>query len=277
MSTNTADNGPQMNSRLAVLEVLTPGVEVTDAELVAAIPQLHRGKVIPARIALARKGQVELAGKNEKGHNVWRLTPEERVEEAKEAAAERKLSDTEKIKKKKAEDQAQVVAALLEDPAVNRILREQNENAAAMRRARARAQESNRESESERRERKRKLKQAEREQAANLEFLKVRDILRDGVGGLISIREFLDAELQRVEAGEELKISAQRWESALVNVKEVLALAGALWHDATVASGEHPQHCPLCNSRIARDPNALEEGYLDGEVVEEVDDVELVN
>lgn len=265
---------PQMNSRLAVLEVLTSGVEVTDAQMVARLPHLHRGKVIPARIALARKGQVELSGKDEKGHNLWRLTPEYRVEEAKAAAAQRKLSDTEKIKKKKAEDQAQVVAALLEDAEVNRILREQNENAAAMRRARARAEESNRESEADRRERKRKLKQAEREQAANLEFLKVRDILRDSVGGLISIREFLDAELQRIEDGEKMRISAQRWETALVNVMEVLQLAGALWHDATVASGEHPQHCPLCNSRIARDPNTLDEGYLDAEVVEVVELVE---
>ena len=283
MSNHTTDNdknrhaAPQMNSRLAVLEFLVPGVELTDAELVAKIPQLHRGQIIPARGALAKKGQVELVGKNDNGVQVWRLTPPGRIEEAKAEAAARKLTHEARIGSEKPERQAQVIAALLENPTVNRILREQNEGAAAMRRAHARAEESHRESEADRRERKRELKQAEKEQAANLEFLKVRDMLRDGVGDLIAIRDLLTSELQRVEQGEPMRITSERWEAALINVLEHLQLSGAIWQDATVASGHHSEHCPLCNSRIARDPNALDEGYLDGDAVEDVDEVELVN
>jgi hypothetical protein len=273
------DNTTEISAREAVLEILTEGVEVTDAELVSRISysHLHRGKIIPARIFLARKGLVELAHKNERGHQVWRLAPAERREEAAQDAADRKLSYADKVQKTNAEEQAQVVAAILEDATVNRLLREQNENALAMRRARARANESNQETEAQRRERKRQLKQAEREQAASLEFLKVRDMLRDGVGDLIAIRDLLTTELQRIEDGEQMRVSPDRWEAALVNVMEHLHLSGAIWEDATVASGHHPEHCPLCHSRIARDPNALEEGYLDGEVVEEVDEVELVD
>ena len=103
-------------------------------------------------------------------------------------------------------------------------------------------------------------------------------MLRDGVGDLIAIRDLLTTELQRIEDGEQMRVSPDRWEAALVNSWSTCGLSGAIWEDATVASGHHPEHCPLCNSRIARDPNALDEGYLDGEVVEgKVDEAELVN
>lgn len=263
-----------MNSRLAVLEIMVPGVEITDSELVAGIPHLHRGKVIPARYALAKKGVVELVGKNEQGVNVWRRTAPDRVEAAKEEAAARRLTHEARIGAEKPERQAQVIAALLEDATVNRILRGQNERSAAMRRARARAGEAQAESEAQRRERKRELKQAEKEQAANLEFLKVRDSLRDSVSALIGIQSFLKDELERLEDGVETRIAAERWGAALKNVVEVLLLAGSVWHDASVTSGHHPEHCPLCGSRTARDPQALDEGYLEGEVVEVVELVE---
>lgn len=268
MSESTNNPRPQMNSRLAVLEVLTPGVELTDAELVARIPHLHRGKVIPARIALAKKGEVELVGKNEGGINVWRLTPPGHQEAARDAARARRLTEEARIAALKPERQAQVIAALLENGEVNRLLREQAERGLAMRRARARAQDSHTESEAERRERKRELREEERRNGPNLEFLKVRDAVRDSVSALLGIRSFLRDELGRLDAGEPMRIPPERWQAAMVNVVEVLHVAGAIWQDMGTASGAVPEHCPLCGARTARDPHALEQGYFDADAEE---------
>lgn len=271
--TDTNNDLPQMNSRLAVLEILVPGVELTDAELVARIPHLHRGKVIPARIALSRKGLVEFVGKNEAGINVWRRTPHGQEQAAREAAQARRLTEEARLAGLKPERQAQVVAALLENSEVNRILREQAERGLAMRRARARAHEAHVESEAQRRERKRKLRDEERRSGAgaNLEFLKVRDAVRDSVSALLGIRSFLGDELERLQRRQPLLIPQERWGAAMVNVIEVLQVGGAIWQDMGTASGRPVEHCPLCGGRTARDPNALEEGYFDAEAEEILD------
>ena len=243
-------------------------MELTDAAIVARIPHLHRGQVIPARISLTRSGDVELVGKNAAGHKVWRRTPPERREAAKEAATARKLTPEQRLAGLKPERRAQVVAALLADDEVNRILREQAERGRAMRRARARAQDAHVESEAEKRERKRELREEERRKGANLEFLKVRDALRDSVSALLGIRSFMHDELDRRERGEPPRIQTDRWPAVGVNLREVMEVAGVIWHDLGSAMDEPPTHCPLCGSRTRRDPHALDDAYIEAEAEE---------
>jgi len=254
-----------------VLAAFADGREWTDPELVAHIqqdhPELHRGQIIPGRNALMKKGVIELTGKRGRV-SVWGLTPPERQEAAREAAAARKFTAKDKVQQLKPEGQAQVIAALLENPEVNRILREQQERGAASRAAHARAQDAYSETEAQRRERKRELKEEERKKGANLEFLKVRDALRDGLASLIDIRRLLNEELERLGKGESLKISPDRWGSAIYNLREIFEVGSLVWHQMGEASGAPPEHCPVCGARVGRDPHALDEGYIEGEAVE---------
>lgn len=274
-STNGRDSA--IGSVDAVLDVLVPGVELTDAELVERVmgraPEMHRGKVIPARIRLARKGTVELVGKNEQGHQVWHRTPSGGEEAAREAAEARKVPAEKRLSWEKPERRAQVVAALLADEEVNRLVREQTERGRQFRRARARAHEVHAETEAERRERKRRLAEEERSDGPALAFLKIRDQLRDGVNVLLDVRKFMRTEVERHNHGEPTHITPARWDSVGVNVLEVIQAAGAVWHDLGTASGSEPEHCPLCGGRTAPDPNALDEGYIDAFAEDEDDDL----
>jgi hypothetical protein len=255
------------SSTEAVREIFATGAELTDAELVARIPDLHRGQIIPARLRLERLGEVELARKNDAGHNVWRRTPEDRREEARLASEQRKKKPVEKLARLKPDARAQVVAALLEDGDVNRILREQAARGRAARRARARAHESHAETEAERRERKRALREAEG--SAYIDFLKVHDGLRDTVSILFGIRSFMREELERRDRGDETKIPPERWSDVDRNLHEVVLVGGAVWHDLAVAMERPHDHCPLCGERTERDPRALDEGYIDAEAEED--------
>jgi hypothetical protein len=56
----------------------------------------------------------------------------------------------------------------------------------------------------------------------------------------------------------------------------VIHVAGAVWHDLTAIFDVPPEQCPLCGERIARDPHALDEGYIEGDAEEEVVDALVV-
>ena len=253
-----------------VLAVLVPGMELTDAEIVAEIigrvPERHRGQIIPARGKLVVQGRVELAGLNAAGHKIWRRTPEDRIDAAREEAAGRKELARENLRKQKLspkqiDERVQKIAAYLDNESINKALREQMERGRSWRNARARANEAKVESDAKRRERKRELRQAERDQDAYLDFLKIHDALRDAVGDLLAVRGFMQTEIERQERGEVTKIPAERWPLVGSNVFEVIAVSGALWHDMATALGHPPEHCPLCGGRTERPPDALSEGY----------------
>jgi hypothetical protein len=264
-----------------VLAVLLPDLELTDAEIVDRVPGgLHRGQVIPARGKLEKQGKIELARVNAAGHKVWRRTPEDRIEVAREEAAGRKEAERQKLRERKLsprqiDDRVQKIAAYLDNEAVNKALREQNERGRSWRNARARANEAQHETEAKRRERKRELHRAK---GAYLDFLKVHDKLRDAVGDLLGVRSFMQDELDRQERGEETRIPAERWPAVGSNVFEVIAVSGALWHDMASALGKPPEHCPLCGERTARPQDVLGEGYdLDAEAFLEEDGDDLID
>lgn len=276
--TTTTTMSESLTSRVqVVLDIFGPGDELTDAEIVARHPEgLHRGKVIPARIRLERLGLVELVGKNAKGHKVWRRTPEDRIVSAREAAALRQKTPAERLAGRSVDTRVQVVAALLADESVNRALREQNERTRAWRRARARAQEAHAETEAMRRERKRALHQAERQKTIYLDFLKVHDGLRDAISVLLGIRSFMRDELRRQEQGEATHIPLGRWPEVGLNLRELIEAAGAIWDEMGEAFGGKVEHCPLCGERVAVDPHALDEGYIDVEAFEDEEASSLI-
>ncbi len=253
----------------AVLAVLADGEELTDAEIVRRMPGLHRGQVVPARIRLEKLGLVELAGRDDAAHKIWRRTPPDRVEAAKEEAAQRRKPLGKKLAGRSIYERVQAVAELLENEEVNRQLREQMERARSWRAARARAQEAHAESEAQRRERKRELRKAEKDNSAYLSLLKVHDGLRESVNALLDIRAFIRDELDRQERKEEARIPADRWPEVAHNVGEVLAVSAQVWFELASASGQDPEHCPLCGARTAREPNALPPGVVDAEVVDD--------
>jgi hypothetical protein len=277
-SSSDSNVASRNSSTDAVRAVFAAGRELTDAELVRRLPDFHRGQVIPARIRLERWGEVELAGKNAAGHNVWRSAPPERRAEARQASEQRRKTPAEKLARLKPAARAQVVAALLADEEVNRILRSQSERSRAWRAARARAHDSHAESEAERRERKRELREAEKKNYPYLDFLKVHDALRDSVSALIGIRSFMRDELERRERGEDGRIPPDRWPAVGQNLTEVVELSGALWHDLALALEASHDHCPLCGARTGRDRRALEEGYIEAHAEEySDDDAELID
>ncbi len=233
------------------------------------MPGLHRGQVVPARIRLEKLGLVELAGRDDAAHKIWRRTPAERVEAAKEEAAQRRKPLGKKLAGRSIYERVQAVAELLENEEVNRQLREQMERARSWRAARARAQEAHAESEAQRRERKRELRKAEKDNSAYLSLLKVHDGLRESVNALLDIRAFIRDELDRQERKEEARIPADRWPEVAHNVGEVLAVSAQVWFELASAAGQDPEHCPLCGARTAREPNALPPGVVDAEVVDD--------
>jgi len=251
----------------AVLAALAPDDELTDAEIVTRMVPLHRGQVVPARVRLEKLGLVELVGQNAAGHKVWRRTPLDRIQAAKEEATVRRKPLGKKLAGRGVNERVQAVAELLEDEHVNRELREQMERARAWRSARARAQEAHAESEAQRRERKRELRKAEEEKSAYLNLLKVHDGLREAVNALLDIRAFIREELDRQDREEELRIPLDRWPEVAKNVGEVLIVSGGVWFDLASAAGKDPEHCPLCGARTAREPKALPEGIIEAEVV----------
>lgn len=252
----------------AVLAVLADDEELTDAEIVQRLPGLHRGQVVPARVRLETLGLVELAGQNDAGHKVWRRTPPDRVEAAKEEAVQRRKPLGKKLAGRSIYERVQAVAELLEDEEVNRQLREQMERSRSWRAARARAQDAHTESEAQRRERKRELRKAEKDKSAYLDLLKVHDGLRESVNALLDIRAFIREELDRQERKEEARIPADRWPEVAHNVGEALAVSAQVWFELASAAGRDPEHCPLCGSRTAREPNALTSGTMGAEVAD---------
>ncbi|HEX8101633.1 MAG TPA: hypothetical protein VF533_03405 [Solirubrobacteraceae bacterium] len=269
------------SSTAAVRDAFAGGEHFTDAELVARVresrPDLHRGQIIPARGRLARRGDVKLVGKDERGSQVWVLTPADEIDEAKAAEERRRTSDADKLlKNRKPEALAQVVAALLDHDDVNRLLREQTERARSMRRARARAQDAQAESEAERRQRKRDLAEAEKEKTKYLDFLKVHDALRDSISVLFDVRTFMRGEVARRQRGEEGRIPVERWADVQRNLHELIHVGGALWHDLTAIFDAPPEQCPLCGERIARDPRALDEGYIESDAEEDEEVVDAL-
>lgn len=268
-------NPNKPSSTAAVRDAFATGESFADADLVqhvtALLPDLHRGQIIPARIRLERRGEVQLVGKDDRGRQVWKFTPADQIADAKAASERRRRSDADKLKDNRSPRAlAQIVAALLENDEVNQILREQTERGRTMRRARARAQDAQAETEAERRERKRQLHEAEREKTRYLDFLKVHDGLRDTIGVLFDIRTFMRGEVSTREHGEPGRIPPERWAEVQRNLHELIHVAGALWHDLTAIFDVPPEQCPLCGARIARDPHALDQGYIDSDAEETI-------
>lgn len=261
----------QESSREAVLRVMQDGVDRTDAEIEEATGLSH-SKVSGARSALWEAGLVEpLEKRDKREHMRWKLCPPDRQEQARIAfrdSTERRTLG--RLKQKSAAEQANIAIQLLANDEVNDALLAQLERSKAWRRARGRSRDVRKDREAERRARRSELRRAMAEADANVEFLQTQSHLRDLMDVLFVMSREAEAERKRQARGEQSRISHSNWCSLARNVRETLEVGQVLFRDLADLLGQPMESCPLCGERLHPVAN-LDEGYIDGTVVEIVD------
>jgi hypothetical protein len=250
------------------------GVARSDKDIERAT-NLPHSRASGARVALWEVGLVERLEKDAHGHWRWQLCPLERRAEAMRAYRDHSEDrERSRLSAKSVGERAGIVAFLLADEGVNEAVISHMERTRAWRRAAARANDVRSEKEAERRDRKRQLRQAQKGDGdALLEFMVVRDRLRDLIDALLVMQTQLADDVARDRAGEPLRIPLAHWGSVVRNVHEVLVLAQGLLRGLSAAMGEPLSSCPLCGERLLS-VRALDEGYVDGEAIEEDELVE---
>jgi DNA-binding transcriptional ArsR family regulator len=258
------------SSRNAVLRVMKDGTDRTDAEI-EEITGLSHSKVSGARSALWEAGLVEPLPKSERReHTRWRLCSAERQQEARQAFRESTERRTRgRLGQKAVGERANIVVYLLSDDDVNEAVLTQLERSQQWRRARARARDLSRERQAERRSRRADLRQAMEEADHPLHFQRNVGHLRDLMDILFVIDREVEAERGRRAHGEASGIPARSWLGVARNVREVLETGQSLFRDLSDLAGEPMESCPLCGERLHAESLELDEGYIDGVVVDE--------
>jgi DNA-binding transcriptional ArsR family regulator len=259
------------SSRDAVLRVMQDGVDRSDAEI-EEITGLSHSKVSGARSALWEAGLVEPLPKSSKReHTRWRACPEERQQEAKRAFRESTERRTRgRLQQKSIGERANIVVDLLSDDEVNVAVLAQLDRSQQWRRARARARDLSRERQAERRARRADLRQAMEEADHPLHFRRNVGHLRDLMDILFVMDREVEAERGRRANGDESAIPARSWLALARNVREVLEIGQSLFRDLSDLAGEPMESCPLCGERLRSESLKLDEGYIDGVIVDEV-------
>jgi hypothetical protein len=229
-------------SMQAVLDTITLKGPITDKELCAMI-DLPDGAIRPARLRLHRKGLVEPSGGG------WVATPPERQAEVREGAA-RKPPRRRGLAGIPLDERVAIAAALLDDMEVNKALAESLDQRRGWRQARARAKGVTAEREHERRERRAEAAQAEKEKSTYVDFLKLRNNLKDAVEVILGVGRFLEDDFARHERGEATKIPQGSWPDVLRNITELLTVNVALHQRLHDVTGEPIEACPLCGAQL---------------------------
>jgi hypothetical protein len=228
-------------SMQTVLDMIRMRGPITDKELCSAI-DLPDGAIRPARLRLHRKGLVERNGGG------WVATPPERQAEVREAAA-RKPPRRRRLTDISLEERVAIAAMLLDDSEVNKALSDSIDQRRGWRQARARAKGVAAEREHERRERRAEAAQAEREKSTYVDFLKMRNNLKDAVEVVLGVGRFLEDDFARHENREATKIPAGSWPDVLRNVTELLTVIVALHQRLHDVMGDPIETCPLCGTK----------------------------
>jgi hypothetical protein len=234
-----------------VLDVIRTQGPVSDKQLCAAI-DLPDGAIRPARLRLHRRGFVE-----PDGNGGWVATPPERQEEVRQVAAQkpprrRKFADI------SLDERVTIATVLLEDSEVNRVLTESEDQRRAWRRARARAKGVSAENEHDRRERRAEAAQAEKERSTYVDFLKIRNNLKDGVEVVLGVNRFLEDDFARYERGEATRIPATSWPDVLRNVTELLSVVVVIHQRLHDVLDEPIETCPLCGAKRHAGPDIID-------------------
>jgi hypothetical protein len=261
----------QESSRDAVLRAMQDGVERTDAEI-ENVTGLSHSKASGARSALWEAGLVEPLEKRDKHEHIrWRICPPDRRDEARrsfrESTERRTLG---RLNQKSAAERANIVVHLLGDDEVNEALLAQLERGRIWRRARARSRDIRRDRDAERRVRRTELRRAMKEADANVEFLQTLSHLRDLLDVLFVIGREVEAERTRRSAGEPSRITPSNWPALAQNVREILEVGQSLFSDLAELMDHPMESCPLCGERLHAASSRLDEGYIDGDVIEVV-------
>jgi hypothetical protein len=270
---NSREIAPRASTRDQVLAAFLSASPdaLSDAELGARLPHLHRGQYSPARVRLYRAGRVELAGKNDDGVELWRaVTDPDRYAEVAEQAQQRPLR---RVTWDRADPEAKAAFILraLGDSKVRAAIDEARASGRGARRAKA---ESRRETQAEQRERKARLKQAQKDKDALLDFLKVHDHLRDAVLAMSGIRAFLAVEQARLNNAEPWRIPPRKWPQVYASVTEVLEDTVALRQELGEWLGIEDDVCPACGHTDAPE---IGQGYIDIDETDVIVDATVID
>ncbi|MCW2979603.1 MAG: hypothetical protein JWO14_1330 [Solirubrobacterales bacterium] len=258
------------SSRDAVLRVMQDGEVRTDGDI-EALTGLSHSKVSGARSALWEAGLVEPLPKLlKREHTRWRLCAADQRSAAKQAFRESTERRTRgRLRQKSVGERANIVVDLLSDEDVNEAVLTQLERSQQWRRARARARDVGRERQAERRARRADLRHAMNKADQPLHFQRNVRHLRDLMDVLFVIDRDVETERGRRINGEPDTTSPQAWLGLTRNVREVLEAGQGLFRDLSDLAGEPMESCPLCGERLTVESLKLDEGYIDGEVVDE--------
>jgi hypothetical protein len=127
--------------------------------------------------------------------------------------------------------------------------------------------EAQRETMTERNERKDALKQAKREKSALIEFLTIKNHLRDSALLINATHAHVRMELARAQNGEPTKIPPVYWPDVARYTSDLLSDGGGLLQ-ALVEAGQVPSGpCPACGRDGDTEFTGISQGYVDAEVV----------
>jgi hypothetical protein len=257
----------EKSSTDVVLSVMRDGVIRSDAEIESASGLSH-GKVSGARVALWKQGLLERVDRDAQRHWRFQLCPDERRAAAHQAYRDHvEARERSRLAAKSVGERASLAAFLLSDDAVNEAVLAQIDRSKTWRRAQGRANDVRAETEAIKRARRREIDKAT---GAHLAFLTALDRLRAGIDVLLSLRHQLEDAQRRATEDLSPTIPPARWPALAKNVRETLEVAQILYRDLGDAMGEPVDSCPLCGERLMHVTHALDEGYVDADVVEEV-------
>ncbi|HEY2334956.1 MAG TPA: hypothetical protein VGH58_08120 [Solirubrobacterales bacterium] len=106
---------------------------------------------------------------------------------------------------------------------------------------------------------------------ANVEFLQTLSHLRDLLDVLFVIGREVEAERTRQGRGEPSQIAASNWPALAKNVREILETGQGIFSDLADLMDHPMESCPLCGERLHAASTRLDEGYIEGDVIEVVD------
>jgi len=193
-------------SRARVYAVMLDRGPVTDLEIAHALdPDADPGAARGRRGELVKIGLVRPAGRRGR-QRLWETTPADRVESARESASRQgpRLRD---ISEHPLEVRVRAFQRLADDPEVQEAINDPASS--ARRRHRTRLRAVLRAAEQERRARERELRAAAENRSVDLEFIKYRNGLKDGVDRARAMGVLAEEQLR---SGEEVMAPAQ-WET----------------------------------------------------------------
>ena len=281
--TNTA--APDVPTRDIILRLIAERPGLTDREL-GDVTGFITGKVTPARIRLWEAGEIEPT--TEAG---WRAALKNNVKDVgwqiaepdcRDAVAERARTRP-KRNARTPEARARQMIAWLRNATTYKVTMRMLDDEGLSRRHQNQAEAALRRQEQARR---REAKQAEADSRADADMQRKVTQLWDARGLIASVANYLIEERARAARGEQLRVRADRWFTAVPDTYAILKSLGTAWQVLREIGADEAQlPCPVCGAPAPIGEDRHLTTFMPGNggehpdvVIEDddIDDVELV-